>query len=231
MTSALRLRVVTLNAMGLRRGPERVGEALRELRADIVLLQESGSRRGLRIVAERARMEYVGDPYAPLRRRVKNALLIRAPWRVAESVHHRFRGSARWYPRGALIAHLQRGDAGLWTVSTHLGLSGPERGRHVAELVALLRGRAPLVIGGDLNAGPESGAVRTLGRLGADLWSVAGTGPGPTFPAGSPEARIDYVFGSANLRVLRAEVGTGVLVSDHLPVIVDLEITPAAPAS
>ena len=39
-------------------------------------------------------------------RRAKDAVLARSPWRIAEHRQARFPGSARFYPRGALIARL-----------------------------------------------------------------------------------------------------------------------------
>jgi endonuclease/exonuclease/phosphatase family metal-dependent hydrolase len=116
----------------------------------------------------------------------------------------------------------------LTAVSAHLGLSSREREGHARELTDWLGGvEGPVVVGLDLNEGPESGAARWLaGRL-YDAFAHAGRGSGETFPARIPTARIDYLFTSEAVRPLRAWVSTTpdvVTASDHRPVIADVEL-------
>src|SRR5437870_504435 len=85
----MRLRVVTYNARGFRDGLDRVADAITTLAPDVLLLQESGSRRGLRHLGAAAGMEVAGDPWSPFRRRVKNAILVRPPWRIVQHSLHR----------------------------------------------------------------------------------------------------------------------------------------------
>jgi endonuclease/exonuclease/phosphatase family metal-dependent hydrolase len=112
----------------------------------------------------------------------------------------------------------------LWAVSVHLGLDGPERGRHARELVALLgtlEPSAPVVVGGDLNVGPDAAAVA---RIAARLPEVTAGRGAPSFPASAPTARIDHLFASASLRVVGLTTGAADAgsASDHLPVTVEL---------
>jgi len=121
-----------------------------------------------------------------------------------------------------------RGLAGE-PVATHVGGSfgiRTERGEQAEALLRLVTGfgRAPAVVGCDLNATPE---MRVPARIAAglsDAWAAAGRGAGSTFPASRPEKRIDYVFVSGPLEIGNASVGGegSAGASDHLPVCVDV---------
>ncbi|HXF73715.1 MAG TPA: endonuclease/exonuclease/phosphatase family protein [Actinomycetota bacterium] len=231
-TSAARVRVVAYNVRGFRAGARRVAEAVGGLDADVLLLQETGGRLALRRFARALGMAVAADPPSPFRRRVKDAVLARPPWRLGRHRLHRFPGSAPWYPRGALVARLLGPGAAVWAVSFHLGLRPGERRRHAALLRALLAGLGgPVVAGGDLNEGPEGRAASLLRGTLVDAWEAAGSGPGPTFPARAPSARIDHVYVSRDVRVDRCVVardGSLAEASDHLPVVADLWV-PARP--
>ncbi|HEV8564279.1 MAG TPA: endonuclease/exonuclease/phosphatase family protein [Actinomycetota bacterium] len=228
----MRLRVVTYNVRGFRHGLDDVVEAVERLTPDVVLVQESGARRKLRSLAAATGMEVAGDPWSPLRRRVKNAVLVRPPWRVVQHRLHRFEASARFYPRGALVAQAGRAGRRIWAISTHLGLAPSERNAHARELTDVCAGLsgAPIVLGGDLNATPEQRAPGWLADRYWDAWATAGNAEGATFPASDPTARIDYVFASTGLVVEAASVGKAPDASDHLPVIAELRIEDAAGA-
>jgi endonuclease/exonuclease/phosphatase family metal-dependent hydrolase len=225
----VRLTVATYNVRGFRDGADRVADVIERVAPDILLLQETGPRRALRRFAADVGMEAAADPWSPFRRRVKDAVLSKPPWRIVAHHQHRFAGSARFYPRGALVAQVGRSGRRVWAVSIHLGLLPVERNGHVHELTDVCAGLAggPLIIGGDLNAGPEERSVRWLADRYWDVWAtVAGTtAGGATFPGPDPTARIDYLFASAGLRVAAARVPAGAgAASDHLPVVAELEI-------
>jgi endonuclease/exonuclease/phosphatase family metal-dependent hydrolase len=226
----MRVRVVTYNVRGFRDGLDEVVEAVERLTPDLLLVQESGPRRRLGALAAATGMDAVGDPWSPLRRRVKNAVLVRPPWRVVQHSLHRFDASTRFYPRGALVAQAGRSGRRVWAVSTHLGLSPSERIAHVRELTDVCAGLsgAPIVLGGDLNATPEQRAPAWLADRYWDAWATAGDGRGDTFPANDPTARIDYLFASAGLVVDAASVGKAPNASDHLPVMAELRIEDGA---
>lgn len=229
--------MVTFNVRGFRDGIDRVTEVVERLAPDVLLLQETGSRRVLRRFAAGLGLEVAGDPWSPLRRRVKDAVLTRPPWRIVQHRQHRFAGSARFYPRGALIAQVGRAGRRVWAISIHLGLAPTERNAHVHELTDLSAGLAggPVVIGGDLNATPDQRAVRWLADRYWDAWATmsaaggrddaGGAVGGATFPARDPTARIDFLFASAGLRVISARVAARAEeASDHLPVVAELEV-------
>lgn len=219
-----RVRVATFNVKGLREGPAKVANAVRAIDPDLLLVQESGSRRALARLAAAVSMTSAGDPRSPLRRRVKDAVLARPPWRLSSVRLVRFPGGRRWYPRGALVARVERdGGPGLWALSVHLGLRGAERGaqsKALLELVESLDDPA-IVVGGDLNATPDMRAAARIATVLGDAWSIAGEGDGATFPARAPAARIDDVFVGPALEVEAAWVHH-VIASDHLPVVVEL---------
>jgi endonuclease/exonuclease/phosphatase family metal-dependent hydrolase len=116
----------------------------------------------------------------------------------------------------------------LTAISAHLGLSSKERQVHARELTDWLGGLdGPVVVGVDLNEGPESPAATWLAERLFDAFSHAGRGPGATFPARTPTSRIDYLFVTEDVRPLRAWVSAApevVTASDHRPVIAELEL-------
>jgi endonuclease/exonuclease/phosphatase family metal-dependent hydrolase len=224
----VRCRVVAYNVRGFRDDVEALGRIVRDLQPDVLLLNETGARWRLRRFARVHGFEAATDPWAPLRRRAKDAVLVRPPWRIAAQRQQRFAGSAFLYPRAALIASLEWEPRHLLAVAIHLGLRPAERRRHVDELLETLEdGRDPVVIGGDTNERPEGRAMTRLAKSFPDAWTRGGEGRGDTFSATAPVARIDYVFTSPGIGVIRAWVPDGAdpaVASDHRPVVADLDI-------
>ena len=116
--------------------------------------------------------------------------------------------------------------------ATHLDYrSDPSvRARQVDDMLAILdddrgvAGHEPQqVLVGDFNAPPEAPELAPLWGPLVDSWSVAGTGPGLTYPAAGPTKRIDYVTHSPTIRTTGAEV-VQTPASDHLPVVADLVV-------
>ena len=217
-----KIRVATWNVHDLRAGVPAIASAIRAEEPDVVLLQESGSRRALGDLGRTLGWTVAADPRVFPRRRVRNALLARPG--TAEMIRSRlvrFAAGSPLRPRGALVAEVDE----RWTAaSVHLGLDGPERGRHLTELRALLeRSQQPIVIGADLNARPEEPGPGSLGEDVVDVWTAAGEGDGASFPSSAPTARIDYLFVSPAVRPLRAWTAGGAA-SDHLMVVADLVI-------
>lgn len=223
----MRLRVLVYNVRQFRDEADVVARVVERFAPDVVLMNESGGRLRLRRFAKAVGMEKARDPWSPFRRRVKNAVLVRPPWRILDHRLHRFAGSARFYPRGALVAHLDRSGLRISAASVHLGLRPAERRNHAEQLVRILRAlNGPLVVGGDLNELPGGRAVTHLTeRLLWDAWLLGGDVAGETYPADEPTARIDYLFVSEGIRVERAivpPVPDVHLASDHRPVVAEL---------
>ena len=228
---AVRLRVVVFNVRGFRNGHERLVRLVGHFTPDVVLLNESGARWHLPRFARKLGMAVAKDPWSPFRRRVKDAVLVRPPWRIVEHRQHRFEGGPWLYPRGALVARLEHPElARLCAIAIHLGLHPRERLAHARQLVALVRDvREPIVVGGDLNEHPDGRAVSLLGERFPDTWLLAGDVAGETFPADEPTARIDYLFASDEIVVDKVLVPPGPdarEASDHRPLVAELTLLP-----
>jgi endonuclease/exonuclease/phosphatase family metal-dependent hydrolase len=121
-------------------------------------------------------------------------------------------------------------------INTHLGLRARERRLQVDALLGadwIGASRRPLMLVGDLNAVPRSGAYRRLSSRLHDAQRLARGWPQPTFPSRLPILRIDHVFVSAGIDILRVATAKSPLAriaSDHLPLIVDFHVSGSAPA-
>jgi endonuclease/exonuclease/phosphatase family metal-dependent hydrolase len=214
----------------------RVAEVVRSTGADLVLLQEvdRGTERSGRVdqLAVLARLtgfhaaygktlDFQGGAYGV-------ALLSR--WPVAADTLHlldppEVRADPAFEPRGALRARVAAPRGALHLLNTHLdaGRADTHRLREVAallEIAASLRAsRAPVLLGGDFNATPESAVIGRVRQAGwRDAWAVCGVGEGFTFPAEAPVRRIDYLFVPPGAACEGAEV-VGGEVSDHRGVV------------
>lgn len=222
----MRTRILVWNVHGFRSGVGTVADVAVRLAPDIVLLNETGwsgwrLRRFARRLGARA-----ADGHRLWRRGIPNAVLVRPPWRLVGDdriLLPRARGSRR---RGLVSAVVGHAGYRLTAAAVHLGLSGPERGSHARTLADLVRSfRPPALLGGDLNESPDGPAAAWLADRLWDAFAVAGEGEGATFPSADPGARIDYLFVTEGVRVIAARVvEEAAEASDHLPVLVDLEL-------
>lgn len=215
----------------------RVAALVRQSGADIVLLQEvdRGTERSGRTdqVAELARLtgyhaafgktlDYQGGDYGIAllsRSQILGDTLLRLPVHPAQQ-----RAGGSYEPRGALYARIATPAGVLHVLNTHLDPSAEDRYRRqeVESLLAVadrLRARGePVLIGGDLNATPESAVAAMLRDAGwTDAWTGCGTGDGQTYPAAAPIKRIDYLFLPRAFRCDSAAV-LATDASDHRPV-------------
>ena len=220
----MRVRVLVWNVWGFRRGVVAAADVVRSVGPEILLLQETGHRGRLADFVRELDLRVAGESAPRLYPRpVLDAVCVRKPWAIDDWRLERFPGASRWAPRGAAVADLGLGPARLRAISTHLGLDHAERVDHTGSLLGLIDGYdGPAVLGGDLNARPHQDAAMMLGERLHDVW-IPAVGPGRTYPASSPEARIDYLYVSGQVEVLDADV-VSTDASDHLPVVADLEL-------
>ncbi|MDL2342632.1 endonuclease/exonuclease/phosphatase family protein [Deinococcus sp. MIMF12] len=186
------LQVITFNvAQGLLGSPEEIAAALRAADADLLLLQETNFvRPGFReTLLARLPGYAVRDGY-------EVTTLSRLP--VLSATNHAAPGTqrtfletrVRWQGREVRVLNVHLG-----TVLVSSALRGDfdrvrqtrdVRTAQVARLSAIAEegaGTEPLLLGGDLNTPPRGLAYRELRRAsGPDAHSLAGRGPGWTFP-------------------------------------------------
>ena len=144
-------------------------------------------------------------------------------------------------PRGALWVAVDIGGTELQVINTHLGLVPREQQVQAAELLGErwlgAEGFAgPAVLLGDFNALPISQTYRMLTAVLRDAQEGRAIPPTATFQSGFPVLRIDHVFLTDGITVRGIESPfdpRARLASDHLPLIVEVEVTagsePAAP--
>jgi endonuclease/exonuclease/phosphatase family metal-dependent hydrolase len=136
-------------------------------------------------------------------------------------------------PRGAIWVRSDISGKSLDVVSTHLGVSRRERLAQSLELLgeAWLGSQAlrrPCIVCGDFNAVPNATTYRRFTAVLRDAQrSLPGHRPRATFPSPLPLLRFDHVFVSDDVDVLGVRVPWDVRsrrASDHLPLVVDLEL-------
>ena len=129
------------------------------------------------------------------------------------------------------------GDVELQVLNTHLGLVPREQQAQAAALaghgwLGRADATAPLIMLGDFNATRASVVHKTLtARLADARMLSAKKRPTATFPSRLPVLRIDHLFVSAGIRVLDIDAPhtpATRLASDHLPLVMDFELTKLA---
>jgi endonuclease/exonuclease/phosphatase family metal-dependent hydrolase len=234
------IRVLTFNIAHGLGGDERVNldrtaRAIAAALPDIVALQEVDSTterteradqpawlaRFTRMEAHFGRaMPYEGGAYGV-------AVLSDLP--VASFRTHPLPAAEGHEPRAVAEARIVLPNTGdtIVFLSTHLDhTSGNDVRQRQAERIAELfppSDSALAILAGDLNDVPAS---RTLDALLLDWRDATGLDHPPTYPARSPERKIDYVLyrPASRVRVLSSEVLLERTASDHRPVLVVLEV-------
>jgi endonuclease/exonuclease/phosphatase family metal-dependent hydrolase len=238
---------MTWNVHGLRGSdgradPERVARVIEGARPDLAGLQEVGAALApegpVDAAAALAALTGMQSAFGPTLRHARgfaygNAILSRHPILASRTYDLSVPGRE---PRGCLRADVDLGPIRLHVFAAHLGLHWRERRRQAAALLSadILRDAAlahPLVLVGDFNSLSNRSAVpRWLRRELQDCALAAGN-EAPTFPAWFPILRLDHAYVGGALRVCGCEVIRTPLArraSDHLPLVVELELSPAA---
>ena len=117
-------------------------------------------------------------------------------------------------------------------LNTHFGLSDEDHTQQTEETIRWIRSiRGPIILAGDFNLDPKKAIDRRLlTRLVSETGLtdvLAAGGYGDAIPPGKAThrngRRIDTIFVSPDFRILRARVLQDVTVSDHYPVLADLQ--------
>jgi endonuclease/exonuclease/phosphatase family metal-dependent hydrolase len=224
-----RLRVATWNVHGgvgldRRYAPGRIADVVGELDADVVAINEFGSRPAARDL--RAHLEHAHGVRALVMPTFVregcdfgNALLSRLPI-VSSACHDLSHGMRE--PRNALDAIVEHAGGRLRILATHLGLRASERRAQVARLASVLaEGALPTVLLGDFNEWRRGGLLKELdGRFGMAHAPA-------TFPSPCAVAALDRIWCApaaalVDLRVHRSRRAR--VASDHLPLVATLEV-------
>ncbi len=246
----MRVRVATFNihhGVGTTRRLDlgRTAATIAEIDPDVIGLQEvdrcwsrrSGFTDQAGDLAERLGMHLAFG--ATLRRATSDPEQQPREYGVALLSRHRIvakRNTLLPRPRGSeqrslLEAEVVIGEVTLRCLCTHLQhrfrRARREQATAVSAAVTATSGApaTPTVLMGDLNARPGTPELTTLTEHLVDTWPGAGDGPGYTYRTTRPGARIDYVLTSPGIAVERARV-VATDASDHLPVSVDLRLSP-----
>jgi endonuclease/exonuclease/phosphatase family metal-dependent hydrolase len=205
--------------------PERIGRVLREIKADIVALQEVplGGPDIPNVAALLERMTGLiaveGYTYSVGGRRYGNAVLSRYPVLATRSINISF--DAR-EPRGALDADIYCHGHPLRVIATHLGLRPAERRHQIRTLLQVFdTDRMPVILLGDVNEWFVWG--RPLRWLVSHFESV----PAPaTFPSRWPLFALDRIWIRPRHRLVHVEAHATPLAriaSDHLPLVAHID--------
>lgn len=223
-----------------RRDPARIARVIEAIAPDVAGLQEVGgpSEPGDANPAEAlgrlAGMNSAFGPTASLRGcPYGNAILARHPIEATRNYDLSVNGRE---PRGCLRADVSVGETLVHVFAAHLGLSLRERRLQAAQLLSadILRDAAlayPLVLVGDFNSFSPRTAVPSSLRAQLVDAAIAAQNEAPTFPSRFPLLRLDHCYVADAFEVRSVEVVRTSLArqaSDHLPLVVELELSAVA---
>ncbi len=237
------LRIMTYNVhrcVGAdgRAEPQRIAEVIASCEPDIVALQEldvgrirTGSVDQAHAIAHRLGMSFHFHPALQVEEELYgDAILTTLPMHLMQA--GRLPGGSMFEPRGALWAAVRAEEAEIQVINTHLSLAAFER---LMQVDALLGAgwlghpncKDPVILLGDFNTVRQSRVYRRLSARLRDAQLGLHHRPRWTFPARMPMLRIDHIFSSRSVDVLRVEVPRSRLIrgaSDHLPLVMDFRI-------
>ncbi|GGB20628.1 hypothetical protein GCM10011492_08200 [Flexivirga endophytica] len=220
------IRVASYNVRALKDDRSALVEVIRSIAPDVLLLQEvprhpvSGHR--IATFADELGLTWFGGK----RFRMSTTLMTSLRVDVLDAHHGRLPVRRFDEPRGYGMATVRLpGHRPLVAASAHLSLRGADR---LPEAKALLAAAGtptpPMVVGGDLNEEPSG---RTWRHFARELREVSADTP--TYSAQDPHKRIDGIFASAQLLGVTPELETSATklaaATDHLPVVVDLDLS------
>lgn len=207
--------------------PRRLATMLRQLRADVIGLQEvvSVGPDGFALLDELAQscdMEAIAGP-TMMRGDASygNALLTRIPCLTIRRLEL---AASRYEPRGVLAAEMELDGQHITVAVTHLGLRAGERRTQIAQLMEWLPpSPAPVVLLGDLNEWwPWSSNLRRLQQRFFTGRAIA------TFPARIPLLALDRILiGGSGITATRYKCTSPLSrhTSDHRPLLATIELT------
>lgn len=244
------LRIMTYNVhscqgMDGTLSPQRIARVIARYRPDVVALQELDVKRkrsgGLDQAERLARLLAMDVHFQPAinlkEERYGDAILTHLPVKLIKKgiLPGPPKGKGRLFnpaadePRGAVWVEIEHNGNRIQIINTHLGLSRAERLRQVdallgPEWLSNPRCKGERILLGDFNALPASAECK---RLGGYLRDAQEQAPRHTPQGTFLKVRIDHIFLSAGIGVKKVRIPRTALTrqaSDHLPLIVDIEV-------
>ncbi|NUP51509.1 MAG: endonuclease [Catenulispora sp.] len=230
-------RILSYNVRSLRDDRAALARVVRGCRPDLLCVQESPRFFGWRRAARAMAVEFGLDMVVGGADASGNLLLAgkRVDVGAKETVFLRHRRGL--HLRGMALAAVTIGGRRFTVASTHLSLDDGQRRDQAEEVLERLDGfaereQAPSqVLCGDFNSHPDSAEWGTLTSRLVDAWQAAPEGEEFTSTARDPYQRLDAVFVSRDVTVLRAGVPTDLVAqadlavaSDHRPVLAVLAL-------
>ena len=168
------------------------------------------------------------------------AVISRFPVELMQSGHLTPADGRRSEARGALWVKVHAPSGPVQFINTHFGLRREERLRQTEVLMGgdwlgRISREEPIIVCGDLNAGPKSVVCQSLRRRLNDAQTLAPNfRPRATFISTMPVRRLDHIFVSSHFSVLggmQPRTPTATIASDHLPVCIELALAPNSAAA
>ena len=128
--------------------------------------------------------------------------------------------------RSLFISRINLDGDTLIVMGTHLGLSPDERLAQVHRIMDILPHGKPILLCGDFNFEPDSQPYSVIAKKLRDGILNTRSLPQMTFPADSPDRRIDYIFVNDGIDVLSSRQVDHLdvsVASDHLPLILNFK--------
>jgi len=215
---------------------KRIAAVIKAAEPDLVALQEvdQGVERtgrvdqpavlaaltGMHVVFEK-NIDYQGGEYG-------NAVLSRFP--IRRHTNHQLPSMYEGEQRGLLEVHVMHGGRPVVFYATHFEyrVDDTERLASADMLRGLIEAQAveTLIVAGDINARPDSAVLDKLTAFLNDAYASK-AGEGYTFPADTPDRRIDYIMSAhgSGLHAVTADVIDEPVASDHRPLFVVFEVS------
>ena len=236
------LRIVTYNihkcrGMDRRVRPDRIVKVLRELRPDIVALQEVVSLEGAsreqdqaRFVAEELGFHFVfGENRRHQGGRYGNVVLTRFPIQSHRNYDISAGGRER---RGCLRTDVRFDDGTLHVFNVHFGTRFFEQRKQARKLIeeGIVTNEdlaGPRIVLGDFNEWLRGSVTSTLSAHLNKANVRRNLKKSRTFPGRFPIFRLDHIYIDRTLRLkhlYRYRSRTALVASDHLPLVADLSL-------
>jgi endonuclease/exonuclease/phosphatase family metal-dependent hydrolase len=224
------LRVLSYNVHCLRDDRAALSGLVRELAPDVVVVQEAPRR-----FRWRHRCAALADDFGMVVAAgglpsLGNLLLTTLRVRVHDTWCLKYPLTPGRHMRGAAFASCSVRGARFTVSGSHLATDAVERPDQAARWkAALSEVTGPVIAAADLNEGPGGGAWRTVADGFVDAASAGAGAERATFPATLPRSRLDGLFVSPDIEVVRYDVietEQARRASDHLPVLADLLLPP-----